>query len=159
MSDKSKSRVTFVVVVLVISVLWFLFLPVPRFVFEPYDSARRAMFAHRIADTDRIVATYAGSSVSLTVTGDDAKKVVQAVSSATSDRPPFGMANACSFMAKATFFKGTNILDHIEICSSLFLIHYSEPPFQDDSGLLDTVVCSPVSRAAMDAKMKELESK
>jgi hypothetical protein len=63
------------------------------------------------------------------------------------------------YMVKATFFKGTNVLDDIETCGELFLIHHSEPPFREDTGLLHDLVYTPVSKAAQEAKMKELESK
>jgi hypothetical protein len=142
MSAKPKFRLIFLLPVLVVLVV-----VLAKPTLGLYDSLRLARFAHRIADTDRIVTTFARSSVSLTITGDDAKKVVRAVSSASSDRPPFGMASSCSFMARATFFRGTNVLDDIEICSSLFLIHETEPPFRDDSKLLDTAVYQPIAAA------------
>jgi hypothetical protein len=154
MSTTSKSRVGIFAVVSGIIVFWVLFLPVPIFIFVPFDSARLAAFRHRIADADRVVGTHASSAVSVTLTGDDAVRLIRAVSSASSHRPPYGMASSCSFLGKATFFKGTNILDHIEICSSLFLIHYNEPPFQDDSGLLDTLVYTPVVQAMRDEPEK-----
>ena len=168
MSAKSNSLIVRLVVVLVIGVLWIVFLPVPRAFFAPYDAACRASFAHRIADADRVVGTYARSSVSLTLTGDDARKVVRAISSASSDRPPWGMATSCMFMCRVTFFRGTNVLDDIEVCSSLFLIRrppflvggyeHRLPPFRDDTGLLDSLVYTPVSKAEYDAQMKKLEA-
>jgi hypothetical protein len=166
MSDKSKSRVRFCVVVLVIVVLWVLFLPVPRSVYVPYDAVCRASFAHRIADTDRVVGTFSRSPVSVTLTGDDARKVVRAVSSASSDRPPWGMETSCSFMCRVKFFRGTNVLDDIEVCSSLFLIRrlplfldgydHRLPPFRDDTGSLDSLVYTPVVKAWRDAEEKRL---
>ena len=158
MSNESKSRVTFFVVGLVIIVFWLLCLPVLRFVFMPYDAARLAPVAHRIADADRIVGTYARSSVSVTVRGDDAKRIIRAVSSGSPARPSFGMDWACIYDVKATFFKGTNVLDDIEICSSLFLLHHSKPPFRDDTGLLHDIVYAPVSKAAQEAEMKKIET-
>jgi hypothetical protein len=41
------------------------------------------------------------------------------------------------YMVKATFFKGTNVLDDIETCGELFLLHHSEPPFREDTVLLN----------------------
>jgi hypothetical protein len=154
MSDKPKLRLAFLLPLLIIVGLC-VGVPLIRFVLREYDTTRLAKFAHRIADTDRIVGTYARSSVSLTLTGDDARKVVRAVSSAKSDRPPFGMKSSCSFFGKATFFRGTNVLDHIEMCGSLFLIHYSEPPFRDDTGLLDTLVNTPLVKALEESWQKE----
>jgi len=158
MTNKPKSRVKFFVV-LVIVVFWFICLPVPSFLFAPYDAARLAMFAHRIAGADRVVGTYLKSSVSLTLTGEDARRLTKAVSTASSDRPPYGRASSCSFLGQATFFKGTNLLDHIEICSSLFLIHNSQPPFQDDSGSLDALIYTPITRAIYDREMEKVPEK
>jgi hypothetical protein len=123
-----------------------------------YDFFRLARFAHQIAQTDRIVTTRVRSSVSLTITGEAARKVVRAVSSAASHRPPFGMATSCSFMEKATFYRGTNVLGDIEICSSLFLIRGAQPPFIENSGVLNATVCKPVRAAYNKEEEAKLES-
>lgn len=158
MSNKPKSRIIFLVVALVIIVLWSLFLPFPTFVYRPYDAARLAIFAHRIADTDRIVATHARNSVSLTVTGDDARKIVRSVASASPARPSFGTDWACIYDVKATFLIGTNVVDDIEMCSPLFLLHHSKPPFRDVTGLLRDIVYAPFLKAAHEAEMTKFET-
>lgn len=158
MSDKSKLYVIFLLPLLII-VGWY----AGNYALWKYDAAfdgvRLEQFAHRIADTDHIVATYSQSSVSLTVTGDNAKKVVRAVSSAKSDRPPLGHSNICRLMAKATFFKGTNVLDNIEMCSSLFLISHGKCPYRDDTGLLKAVVFTPIVKASEESWDKKHETK
>jgi|SRR5437899_1842192 hypothetical protein len=116
------------------------------------------MFVHRIADADRVVGTYAGSPVSVTITGEDAKRVVRAVSSSSPARPGFGRDWACAFMVKATFFRGTNALDDIEMCGSLFLLHHTKPPYRYDSGALRDFVYTPVTEALRESEMKKLET-
>jgi hypothetical protein len=157
MSGKARFPVA-VVVLLIFAMFWCLFLPTPSFVFKPYDSARLAMFVHRVADADRVVGTYARASVSVTVTAEDAKKIVRAVSSATPARPGYGKDWACVYDIKATFFKGTNALDYIEMCEGLFLLHDTKPPYRYDSGALKDLVCVPVTDAVHEAEIKKLGS-
>jgi hypothetical protein len=123
--------------------------------FTAYDSLRLAWFAHRIAGADRIVATNWEASVSLTITGDDAKKVIQAISSAGSGRPPFGMDWANIYGVNARFYRGAEALGEIEMDGDgLFLIHYHEPPFRDGTGVLRGVVYKPLSDAYKAERMK-----
>ena len=157
MSDKTKLRFVFLGLILIIVGLCVGYLS-KNFVMRQYDAARLARFAHQIADTDRIVGTWKPSSVHLTLTGDDAKKVVRAVSSAVSVR----MSNAelaCKYSAIATFYRGTNVLGHIEMCNSLFLLKPSEPPFVDGSGLLEAVVYTPVLEALRESYQKSNDTK
>jgi len=69
------------------------------------------------------------------------------------------MVSSCSYMVTATFLKGTNVLDDIEICNSLFLIHETEPPFRDDSGILEAVVYDPIMKVFEESWEKEHEGK
>jgi hypothetical protein len=109
-----------------------------------YDAARLAIFAHRIANADRVVGTWSGSSASLTLTGDDAQKIVRAVSSAVSARMP-DKQFALLYPERATFYKGTNVLGQIGMAGSLFLVNHSEPPF--GSRLLSTMISTPLEEA------------
>jgi hypothetical protein len=145
MSDKTKIRFAFLALLLVIVGLCVGY-SARNVIMRQYDAARLARFAHRIADTDRIVGTWEHSPVHLTLTGDDARKVVRAVSSAASARLP-NAELACMYSAKAIFYRGTNVLGHIEMCNSLFLLKFSQPPFVDSSGLLDTAIYTPVLEA------------
>ena len=123
--------------------------------FTAYDTLRLAWFSHRIAGTDRIVATYWPSSVSVTITGDDVKKVVRVISSAGSGRPPFGTDWANIYDVNVRFYSGTKALGEIEIDSGgLFLIHYHRPPFRESSGLLVDLVHKPVLGTAHQAELK-----
>ena len=154
MSTRPKIRPFFVLLLVLTLVIAFT-KPAQR----RYDAWRLARFAHRIAAADRIVGTYAQSPVALSFAGEDVTKVVLAVSSASPDRPPLGTVTSCSFCGKATFLKGTKVLDDIETCGSLFLIRHHYPPFQDESGVLDAIVSRPVGLAAQEAKLKQLENK
>lgn len=145
MSDKTKMRFVFLALLLIIVGLCAGYLT-KNVILRQYDAVRLARFAHQIADTDRIVGTWERSSVRLTLMGDDAKKVVRAVSSAVSARMP-NAEFACKYSATATFYKGTNVLGHIEMCNSLFLLKTSQPPFFDDSGSLEAVVYTPALEA------------
>lgn len=153
MSARPKLRLIFLLPILVVLAVVFL-KPGLRL----YDSLRLAQFSHRIAHADRIVGTYAERQVNVTLTGEDVRKVVAAVSSASSARPPFGSDWACSYMAKATFFRGTNTLGDVLMCSGLFLLRSSQPPFRDESGLLKILVYTPIQDALRESDMKRLET-
>lgn len=117
-----------------------------NFVLRQYDAARLASFARRIADADRIVGTYPKTSVSLTFTGDNARKAIHAVSSSVSARMP-NSEFACLYDVTATFYKGANALGEIKMCDSLFLLNHNQPPFADVSGFLVPFVYTPVQDA------------
>ena len=110
-----------------------------------YDATRLKIFSRRIAGADRVVATWTGSSVRLTFTGDDAGKIVRAVSSAVSGRMP-DKEFMCMYEARATFYRGTNDLGQIGMCGSLFLIKRN-PPFIDGTGMLESLVYTPTLKA------------
>jgi hypothetical protein len=159
MSPEFKSRIAPNVFILAILVLLVALVGIPRFLFAPYDSLRLSWFSHRIAGTDRIVATNWVNSVSLTLTGDDARKVVRAISSAGSGRPPSGMDWANMYTVNAKLYRGTRLLGEIEMDGGgLFLIHYHKPPFQEGAGLLHDLIYKPLSEAAHKAEETRLES-
>jgi len=95
----------------------------------------------------------------VTLTGDDLKRVFQAVSSAGSARPPSGLDWAATYAVKATFLQGTQALGHIQMCGSLFLPDGSKPPFRDESGILKSLVDTPASKAFADAERQKLEGR
>ena len=126
--------------------------------FTVYDSLRLAWFAHRIAGADRIVATNWLSSVSLTITGDETKKVVRAISSAGSGRPPLGRDWANVYEVNAKFCRGMKVLGEIEMDGGGLFLHYHRPPFRESTGLLHDLVYKPISEAARAAEMKKSET-
>jgi len=116
MNNKPKLRAIFILALLIV-LGFYLVIPITKLAFKKYDDARLSRFSNRIANTDRMVATYTRSSASLTIIGDDLKRVVQAVSSASSARLRFGTATKCTFDVKAKFFKGASVLGEIRICA------------------------------------------
>jgi hypothetical protein len=157
MNKKIELRFVFLVLILIIVGLCVGHLS-KNFVMRQYDAARLANFANRIADADRIVGTYPQTSVSLMLTGDNARKGIQAVSSAVSARMP-NSEFACLYDVKATFFKGTNVLGEIRMCGPLFLLNHDQPPFVDGSGLLETVIYTPVQEALREFYQTNVETK
>ena len=118
-----------------------------NFILGQYDAVRLANFSHQVADSDRVVGAYYDGSVSLTFTGDDAQKIVRAVSRSCSARLPNNEEFTCAYGVKAVFWKGTNVLGEIWMYESLFLLDRNKPPFGDGSGLLATNVYKPLSEA------------
>jgi hypothetical protein len=124
-----------------------------------YDTLRLAWFAHRIAGADHIVATNWVISMGVTITGDDTKKVVRAISSAGSGRPSFGTDWANIYDVNAKFYRGMKVLGEIEMDGDgLFLIHYHKPPFREGTRMLHDLVYKPIQEAAHEAETRKLES-
>jgi hypothetical protein len=87
---------------------------------EKMDDRHLAKFAQKIVITDHVVASSwthypSRKKMSLSLTGENAKRVIQAVSSAGSGRPPLGMAWMNMYNYEATFYRGTNVLGEIMI--------------------------------------------
>ena len=141
MSDKTKVRSRVLALLLVIAGLGAGY-SARNVILQKYDAACLAIYARQIADADRVVVTLEGGSVTLSFAGDDARKVVRAVSSAASVR---NKEFAFSYPERATFYTGTNVLGQIDMFGPLFLLKSSHIPF--GSELLDTVVSKPLYEA------------
>ena len=124
-----------------------LFSPFSTVLCKPYDVARLAMFARKIADADRVVGTHIGKSVAAEIRGDDLHRVIKEISSAHPARPPLGTGNACVFAVTATFYRGSSALDNIKMCGSLFLFH-NGAPYEYGPGALKDLLYTPVMNAA-----------
>jgi hypothetical protein len=124
-----------------------LFSPFSTVLWKRYDVVRLAMFAHKIAHADRVVGTRIDKSVSAEIRGDDLPRVISEVSSAHPARSPLGTANACIFAVAATFYRGSNALDNIKMCGSLFLFH-NGAPYEYGPGALKELLYTPVMNAA-----------
>jgi hypothetical protein len=155
MNNQPKSQVILLLTALVAVGLCIYSFSLTKTAWWEYDNARLAAFARQIDSTDHIVVTYSSRPVNLVIAGEDAKRVVQAVSSSRSNRPRSGTRNKCQYSVKAAFLRGTNVLGDIEICSYIFLIHHDPSPFRDDTGFLKTIVYEPTT----DAYFKEREAK
>ena len=112
-------------------------------ILRQYDAVRLWVFAGRIADADRVLAIWQRSPVEISFGGDEVKGIVQAASSGISARMPDGQF-MCIYDARATFYKGTNVLGHIDICNWLFHLDSGGPPFADGSGVLESSVYAPL---------------
>lgn len=114
-------------------------------IMRQYDVVRLRSFAHRIAETDRVVATcLEDRSIRLAFTGDAMKQLVEAVSSSPSARLPDAEFPA-AYDVSAAFYKGSNLLGQVRLCGSLFLLDGNESPFFSDS--LETKLYKPVLEA------------
>jgi hypothetical protein len=174
MSDKRKFPILpilFLVPVVFILAAVGLFDPVVRPIQLKIDELHLSKFSQKTATTDRVVASRwthyrSHKEMSLSLTGDDAKRVVQAVSSARSGRPPFGMAWANMYLVTATFFKGTNDLGKIMIDDGeLFIADgrvYRDVSYKQNGdgggGVLRDLICAPLGKIVHDKEMKEVES-
>ena len=154
MNDKR----TFPVVPIVVLVALFIFVAMGLFVplQEKIDDLHLAKFVQKIAATDRIVATKQTYSshkmMSLSLSGEDARRVVQAISSARANRSLVMVQSPPEVM----FFHGTNVLAEIIAGSTLFSAdgrHY-----KDSSGVLDRLVYTPLSKMIYKEEMKGVES-
>ena|ERR1035437_613456 len=155
MSNKLKLQVVMTLAALVAVGLCIYSFSLTKLAWQEYDNARLVAFARQIDSADHIVATCKFGSVNLIIAGEDAKRVVRAVSLSRSHRPPSGSKWKIYYSVKAAFLRGTNVLGDIEICSHVFLIYHDQSPFQDDTGLLKAIVYEPT----FDAYFKEREGK
>jgi len=140
--------------------------PVVRPIQLKMDDWHLGRFAQRITNADRVVASmWPRREIKLSLTGEDARRVVQAVSSAKSGRPPSGMAWANMYLTKVGFFQGTNCLGEIEIDSGeLFRAggrEYRDVSIQGNTshGVLAQLVCAPVRQMVREVQEKEAETK
>jgi hypothetical protein len=144
MNTKVKSLIALLLVVAVVVIYLFVSYPLPG-------------FARRIANADRVVVTMLRTPVSITITGEDARRLVQAVSSAKRERLPWGTAYACIFDVRVTFFEGTNALGEILSCMGLFIV--SGKKYHDDTGTLVTLAATPIHNAYGEWDRKQMEFK
>jgi hypothetical protein len=104
-------------------------------------SRQLSIFRDRISSTDRVVAVTQSGKHMLTRTGDDAAKVVHALSSARRDRHPYD----ATFSWRLQFYRGTNLLDTVRFQDRIFAIDGSV--YSDDSGVLkalwDQILADP----------------
>ena len=144
----NKAKVGGLVLGLLLIFLLGLLSPLSTVFLKPYDAARLKMFADKIAGTDRVVATAMGRSLALEIKGSDVPRIVREVSSARSARLALGKGYACTFGVKATFYKGTNALDFVEMCGSLFMFH-NGAPYGYGPGVLRDSIYNPVMAAVL----------
>jgi len=133
---------------------------------EMMDNFRLAKFAQKIATTDHIVALEwtlypSRKEMSLSLTGEDAKRIVRVISSGRANRS----LDMSQRPAKVTFFHGTNVLAEILTDGELFAVddrRYLDVTFKLDansrSGLLGDLIDAPLRKMVQEAEMKEIGS-
>ena len=111
------------------------------------------IFSWRVANADRVVASVSRSSVNIVITGEDAKRLVHVVSSASRQRQPRPWEMDLARNVRLTFYKGTNDLGSVWSSGSVFWV--SDIKYRDNTGLLNVLAVHP----AHDADVKWVERK
>ena len=121
----------------------------PGILFYGYDSWRLARFTNRLRNSDRVVVA-CGSGTAEAGT-DDTRKVIRAIASAASVRPPLFTTIPAMWDTRATFLSGTNVLGYIDLCGNGFLVQGSGAPFEDGNAVLWSLL-GPAAHASGQAK-------
>ena len=109
------------------------------------------IFSWRVANADRVVASVSRSSVNIVITGEDAKRLVHVVSSASRLRQPWPWEMDVACDVRLSFYEGTNELGSIYGRHGFFRV--SGKKYRDDTGFLDILAVNP----AHDADVKWVE--
>jgi hypothetical protein len=112
-------------------------------------------FAHRIATTDRVVATDSEKFATVTITNQDALGVVKAVSSASRDFNTY----KCQFSLIIKFYTGTNCIGEIQNCGGLFLLDGKQYRAEDLRQLVQTPFSKAYEKATETMFEKQSETK
>jgi hypothetical protein len=155
MSIPPKLRKVFLLIV-VLGAGAYVFFPV--ILLYPYDAWRLARLTNRLKNSDRVVVTSPyehDRRASVELGKGDARKLVEALASARSIRPPLVAMYPAMWSIRATFFSGTNVVGSVDTCGNAFLIPGSESPFDDGTEVLFSVL-QPAARA-LDEKIAEPE--
>jgi hypothetical protein len=109
-----------------------------------------AAFARRISDADHAVVTMTPNPpVSITITGQDLKRVVSMVSSAHRDTKQYD----CSVLANVEFFKDNEMLGKMRMCPQLMWIGRGQ--YRDDTTLLESLVVKPLMEASWESRIQQ----
>ena len=141
MHRKTKIILGLVVVGAVASVVYVGFFPL-------------AIFARRISHADRAVVTMTPPPpVSITITGENLRRVVGMVSSGYRDTKPY----TCSPVADVKFFKRDEMLGQMTICVQLMWIGRRQ--YRDDTHLLESLVVNPLLEAKWASEIQQTGTK
>jgi hypothetical protein len=109
-----------------------------------------AVFARRISHADRAVVTMAPAPpISITITGQDLRRVVGMVSSGHRDTKDYD----CSPIANVKFFKDSEMLGQMTTCVQLMWIGRRQ--YRDDTRLLESLVVSPLLEAKWTSEIQQ----
>jgi hypothetical protein len=109
-----------------------------------------AIFTRRISDADRAVVTMTHDSpVSITITGQNLRRVVGMISSAHRDRKRYD----CTVLANVEFFKDSEMLGQMRMCPQLMWIGRKQ--YRDDTTLLESLVAKPLMEARWESALQQ----
>jgi hypothetical protein len=121
----------------------------PVILLYPYDAWRLARLTKRLKNSDRVVVTCPyqhDTRASVELGKGDSRKLVEALASSASIRPPLFAMYPADWSIRATFFSSTNVVGFVDTCANAFLIPGSESPFEDGTEVLFSVL-QPAARA------------
>jgi hypothetical protein len=95
--------------------------------------SRQSTLARRIAKADRVIATNRYGGFSISITGEEARRVIQAVSAAKKENPLI----EASPDLRIEFFQGTNLLGAVGMCRSVIGIDGTS--YSDRTGVLEAL--------------------
>ena len=96
--------------------------------------SRQGTLARQIASADRLVVSNVYDGFTISIKGDEAKQVVEAVSAARKESDP-GLSTCREL--RIEFFQGTNFLGTVEACRAL--IGIDRMPYIDRTGVLEAL--------------------
>ena len=108
-------------------------LPVWLVLFCLCGCAPQKNLAKRLKDSDRVVVTNKQEALSISITGAELDKLVQAIASGKKESPTV----ACSPVFDLQFFKGSQHLVTVTTCIQVFWIDHQ--PFSDATGTLEAL--------------------
>jgi hypothetical protein len=112
-------------------------------------------FAAKIARADQVVASTTKGTASITIIGENARRLIEAVSSAKRKRYPPGVTDACIYDVKITFLRGTNVLGDILSCKDIFIV--SGRKYRDGSGVIGELAVTPIRTAYAEQHRRQRE--
>jgi hypothetical protein len=98
--------------------------------------ARYERFSNQIAKADRVLVSDGGPK-SLTITGDKVNEIIKAIALAHRDSGHY----RAKFSFVTSFYRGTNYLGRVDICSDLFRANGHQYCAEDDA--LKTLIVIP----------------
>ena len=98
--------------------------------------ARYERFSNQIAQADRVLVSDGGPK-SLTITGEKVNEIIKAIALAHQDSGHY----RAKFSFVTSFYRGTNYLGGVDICSRLFMANGHQYRAEDDA--LKTLVVMP----------------
>ena len=129
MSYKRYEQIVIAVIVICLAVF------LTRWAWQAIGYAR---FSNRIASADRVVVSDGRDSI--TITGEKVAEIALTIASANRD----GGHYRAKFSFMTSFYRGTNCLGEVDICSDLFMANGYQ--YRAKDGALKTLVLEPLEK-------------